>query len=113
MEKKLNSITWNWKENFTKTLLLQGEQDVRNGKVINFQADPDNRWASCDTAGRFQCMVIAPSSYHDCINYGEWKTGMPYQNSYGSYWYDDYDDDFDDRPDERFSCTCSIGSCNA
>ena len=109
MEKKLNSITWNWKENFTKTLLLQGEQDVRNGKVINFQADPDNRWASCDTAGRFQCMVIAPSSYHDCINYGEWKTGMPYQNSYGSHWYDDYDDDFDDRPDERFSCTCSIG----
>ena len=107
MNVKRNTITWDWKKNFTLTLLEQGEKDVREGKLRFFDSGKDNDWATCITAGGFHCQVIAPASYRECREYGQWRTGTG-TRSQRSYYWNDFDDP-EDLPDDRFSCNCSTG----
>lgn len=89
---------WKWREWFSKSVLQYGEQDERNGRLIEFEADPSGSGGKGVTAGGFRVAVSGvPTSYSECRDSAPWnwrKQSYLYgdQNTYSSH-----------------SCDCSQG----
>lgn len=72
-------IIWNWRAFFTQQVVAQGESDEREGKIADFQADPDGHWARGRTASGFLIKVQqVPTDFDDYLDTPGWdklKTG--------------------------------------
>ena len=92
-------MIWNWRGYFTTKTVAQGESDEREGKIVEFQADPEGHWAKGRTANGFRVTVQnVPTEYEDYLDMPAWdQLKMGYfatgERSFKNY----------------YSCNCSQG----
>ena len=96
---KQNRILWNWRKFFAQKTVAQGESDEREGKIVQFQADPDGHWARGRTANGFSVSVMnVPTDYEQYMAAPEWdrlKIGRYVSGNNAFYNY--------------YTCNCSMG----
>ncbi len=66
-------IIWDWRRFFTSNVVSQGEKDERDGRVVEFQADPAGHWATGRTVNGFRIEVQnVPREYEEYLETPAW-----------------------------------------